>query len=160
MAGSLNRATLIGNVGKDPEVKTTQAGKKIINLTLATSESWTDKQSGERKERTEWHRIVCFHDNLGSVIERFVRKGSKIMVEGQIMTRKWQDQTGADRYSTEIVLQGFDCRLLLLSDNRSGDNASETRPAPQQTRAAPAQTRQQAPAPSGYTGDLDDEIPF
>src|SRR5580692_8839757 len=107
MAGSVNKVILVGNLGKDPEVRTTQAGAKIVNLTLATSESWTDRASGERKERTEWHRVVIFNDRLAEVVEKYVSKGSKIFIEGQLQTRKWQDQSGQDRYSTEVVVQQF-----------------------------------------------------
>lgn len=129
MAGSLNRATLIGNVGDDPDVKNLQNNTSVANFSLATSETWKDRQSGEKKERTEWHRIVVWNENLIEVIEKYVKKGSKVMVEGEIQTRKWQDQDGNDRYSTEIVLTGFGGKLLLLGDPRGGnrdpnDNAS------------------------------------
>jgi len=151
MAGSLNRVELIGNVGKDPEIKTTQAGMKIVNLTLATSESWTDKASGEKKERTEWHRVVVFNDGLAGVIEKYVRKGSKIFVEGQLQTRKWTDQSGADRYSTEVVLQSFRGQIILLGERGGGGDRSEN-PAPRETtRPAAASTPQD---------DLNDDIPF
>jgi single-strand DNA-binding protein len=154
MAASLNKVQLLGNVGKDPEIRTTQSGTKIVNLTLATSERWNDKASGEKKERTEWHRVVCFSDGLTGVIEKYVKKGSKIYVEGQLQTRKWQDQSGNDRYSTEIVLQQFNGQLILLDGrDRDGGAPAERAPAPAQQKAPAYQ------APAGG-GDLDDEIPF
>ena len=119
MAGSVNKVILVGNLGKDPEVRTTQDGTKIVNLTLATSENWNDRQTGERKERTEWHRVVIFNDRIGDVAERFLKKGSKIYVEGALQTRKWTDQSGAERYSTEVVVGRFKGELTML-DTRSG----------------------------------------
>src|SRR5882672_12330642 len=107
MAGSVNKVILLGNLGRDPEVRHTQDGKAIVNLSLATSENWRDKQTGERREKTEWHRVVIFNENLAKVAEQYLKKGSKIYIEGQLQTRKWQDQQGQDRYSTEVVLQGF-----------------------------------------------------
>ena len=119
MAGSVNKVILIGNLGKDPEVRSMQNGGKVCNLSLATSESWKDKMSGERKERTEWHRVVIFNENLISVAERFLKKGSKVYLEGQIETRKWADQAGVEKYSTEVVLRPFRGELTLL-DGREG----------------------------------------
>jgi single-strand DNA-binding protein len=119
MAGSVNKVILIGNLGKDPEVRSMQSGGKVCNLSVATSESWKDKMSGERKDRTEWHRVVIFNENLISVAERFLKKGSKVYLEGQIETRKWTDQAGAEKYSTEIVLRPFRGELTLL-DSREG----------------------------------------
>jgi single-strand DNA-binding protein len=119
MAGSVNKVILIGNLGADPEVRTMGSGGKVVNMRIATSENWTDKQSGERREKTEWHTVVIFNENLGSVAERFLKKGSKVYVEGQLQTRKWQDQSGNDRYSTEVVLQRFRGELTLL-DSRDG----------------------------------------
>lgn len=119
MAGSLNRVTLIGNLGADPEIRTLNSGNAVANFSLATTESW--KKDGEKHERTEWHRVVVWSDGLIEVIEKYVKKGSKLMVEGQLQTRKWQDQDGNDRYSTEVVLSGFDAKLLLLGDPRGGD---------------------------------------
>src|SRR6201999_3208181 len=119
MAGSVNKVILVGNLGKDPEVRTTQDGTKIVNLTLATSETWNDCQSGERKERTEWHRVVIFNDRVGEVAERYLKKGAKIYVEGSLQTRKWTDQQGQERYSTEVVLGRFNGQLTML-DGRSG----------------------------------------
>ena len=139
---SLNRATLIGNLGRDPEIRSTQTGDKVASLSLATAESWKDRNSGERRERTEWHRVVVW-GNLAEIAERYLRKGSKVMIEGQIQTRKWSDQSGQDRYTTEIVVRGFDGKILML-------DKAEERP----TVNDPGQQ-----GPIGGP-DLDDEIPF
>ncbi|GBR12096.1 single-stranded DNA-binding protein [Gluconobacter frateurii] len=120
MAGSVNKVILVGNLGKDPEVRNTQSGSKIVNLTVATSETWNDRQSGERKERTEWHRVVIFNDRLGDVAERFLRKGRKVYLEGELRTRKWTDQSGQERYTTEVTIDRFRGELVLLDSNRSG----------------------------------------
>ena len=120
MAGSVNKVILVGNLGRDPEVRTMQNGGKVVNLALATSETWNDRQSGERRERTEWHRVVIFDDRLADVAERYLRKGSKVFVEGQLQTRKWQDQSGQDRYSTEVVLQRFRGNLTMLDTRQGG----------------------------------------
>jgi len=119
MAGSVNKVILVGNLGRDPEIRRTQDGRPIANLRIATSESWKDRNSGERREKTEWHSVVIFNENLCKVAEQYLRKGSKVYVEGQLQTRKWQDQQGQDRYSTEVVLQGFNGQLTML-DGRSG----------------------------------------
>ena len=119
MAGSVNKVILIGNLGRDPEIRRTQDGRPIANLRIATSETWRDKTSGERRERTEWHSVVVFNENLCRVVEQYLRKGAKVYVEGQLQTRKWQDQQGQERYSTEVVLQGFNGTLTML-DGRSG----------------------------------------
>lgn len=119
MAGSVNKVILVGNVGKDPEIRRTQDGRPIANLSLATSESWRDKTTGERKEKTEWHRVVIFSEPLCKVVEQYVRKGSKLYIEGALQTRKWTDQSGAEKYSTEVVLQGFNGSLTML-DGRPG----------------------------------------
>jgi len=121
MAGSLNKVMLIGNLGRDPEVRTFQNGGKVCNLTVATSETWKDKNTGERRERTEWHRIAIFNDGLVRIAEQYLRKGSKVFIEGKLQTRKWQDQSGQDRYSTEVVLQGFGGTLTMLDTRQSGD---------------------------------------
>lgn len=153
MAGSLNKATIIGNVGKDPEIRSTQSGSKIANLTVATSEQWKDKQSGEKKEKTEWHKVSVFNPYLVGIIETNVKKGSKIYVEGAIQTRKWTDQQGQDRYSTEIVLQQYGGTLLIL-------DRGEQQATPAQ-QAAPRQESARQAAPQKSNGrDLDDEIPF
>ncbi len=119
MAGSVNKVILVGNLGQDPEIRRTQDGKAIANFSIATSESWRDRNTGERREKTEWHRIVCFNEGLTKVIEQYVKKGSKVYIEGQLQTRKWQDQQGQDRYTTEVVLQGFNSNLTML-DSRNG----------------------------------------
>lgn len=117
MAGSLNKVTLIGNLGKDPEIRNGQSGGKIATFTLATSESWKDRTNGERQERTEWHRIVIFGDGLAGVVEQYLKKGSKVYVEGALQTRKWNDQSGQERYTTEIVLQSYNGKLIMLDGN-------------------------------------------
>src|SRR6202171_1378539 len=114
MAGSVNKVILVGNLGKDPEIRRTQDGRPIANLSVATSESWRDKATGERRERTEWHRVVIFNEGLCKVAEQYLKKGAKVYLEGQLQTRKWQDQQGQDRYSTEVVLQGFNSQLTML----------------------------------------------
>lgn len=155
MSGSVNKVILIGNLGADPEMRRTQDGRAIANLRLATSETWRDKSSGERREKTEWSTVVCFNEGLCKVIEQYCKKGDKIYVEGKLQTRKWQDKEGHDRYSTEVVMQGFESKLVLLS-NRHG--ASEESSADQQTtKAAPSTSRPSTPT---QRNDLDDEIPF
>ncbi len=180
MVWSLNRVQLIGSCGKDPEIRSTQDGNKIVNLSLATSESWTDKQSGERKERTEWHRVVIFNDRLADVAERFIKKGSRIYVEGQIQTRKWQDQSGQDRYSTEVVVPRFGGNVGLLGEPRQSDGQDSQRSNDGERRVGSngsgdpryggprggGQTNYSTRAPAGAPDwsrpgtDLDDEIPF
>ncbi|MDP6427273.1 MAG: single-stranded DNA-binding protein [Rhodospirillales bacterium] len=155
MAGSVNKVILIGNLGADPEVRLSQDGKKIVNMRLATSESWKDRQTGERRERTEWHRVVCFSDGLSGIIEQYVKKGSKIYVEGQLRTRKWQDQSGQDRYSTEVVLDGFNGVMTML-DSRGGGGGDAPSYGGGDDYGAPS-----GGGDSGPVGDdLDDEIPF
>ena len=118
---SVNKVILIGNLGRDPEVHSFPSGDRVCNMTIATSDAWTDKATGERKEKTEWHRITCFNENLSKIIEQYVKKGSRIYVEGSLQTRKWQDKDGQDRYSTEIVLQKFNGTLVLLDGKKDGD---------------------------------------
>lgn len=125
MAGSVNKVILVGNVGKDPEVKTLASGGMVANLSLATSESWRDKATGDRKEKTEWHRLVVWSEGLVGVIEQYVRKGSKLYIEGQLQTRKWTDQSGAERYSTEVVLNGFGAKLVMLGDKGGGGRGAD-----------------------------------
>ncbi|KQU53002.1 single-stranded DNA-binding protein [Sphingomonas sp. Leaf339] len=120
MAGSVNKVIIVGNLGRDPESKSFQNGGKVVNLRIATSESWKDKMSGERKEKTEWHSVAIFNEGLANVAEKFLRKGSKVYIEGALQTRKWQDQSGADKYSTEIVLQGFNSVLTMLDGPNGG----------------------------------------
>ena len=123
MAGSVNKVILVGNLGADPEIRRTQDGRPIANLSVATSESWRDRNSGERREKTEWHRVVIFSEGLCKVAENYLRKGSKVYIEGQLQTRKWQDQNGQDKYSTEIVLQGFNSTLTMLDGRGDGEGA-------------------------------------
>src|SRR6218665_918252 len=120
MAGSVNKVILVGNVGADPEIRRTQSGTPIANLRIATSETWRDRDSGERREKTEWHNVVVFNEGLCKVVEQYVKKGAKLYIEGQLQTRKWQDQTGNDRYSTEVVLQGFNSTLTMLDGRGEG----------------------------------------
>lgn len=157
MAGSVNKVILVGNLGADPEIRRTQDGRPIANLSVATSESWRDKATGERRDRTEWHRVVIFNEGLCRVAENYLRKGSKVYVEGQLQTRKWQDQQGQDRYSTEVVLQGFNSVLTML-DGRGDQQGSGDYGGPQ----AGGYGSQAMPASSGrpMVDDMDDEIPF
>jgi single-strand DNA-binding protein len=159
MAGSVNKVILVGNLGADPEVRTLPSGNKVVNLSVATSETWRDKNSGERKEKTEWHRVVIFSEGLTRVAEQYLRKGSKVYLEGQLQTRKWQDQSGQDKYSTEVVLQGFNSNLTML-DGRGeggGDSAGFSGP-PSASRSEGRRPSSSAPAfePAG----MDDDIPF
>ena len=164
MAGSLNKVMLIGNLGKDPEILRTQDGKPIANLSIATSESWRDKQSGERREKTEWHRVVIFNEGLAKVAEQYLKKGAKVYIEGQLQTRKWTDQQGVEKYSTEVILQNFNGTLTMLDGRRDGDggggsggdfgNGSGAQPRNTSTRSQPSG--------GGYSrnDDMDDDIPF
>lgn len=153
MAGSVNKVILIGNLGRDPEVRSFQNGGKVCNLTVATSETWRDKQSGERRERTEWHRVAIFSEGLVRIAEQYLRKGSKVYLEGQLETRKWQDQSGADRYTTEVVLRNYGSTLTML-DGR-GDGAS-----PSGGDFGGGGNYDSGPAPAPAGGGFDDEIPF
>ncbi|MBV9758910.1 MAG: single-stranded DNA-binding protein [Alphaproteobacteria bacterium] len=162
MAGSVNKAILVGNLGRDPEVRSTQDGTKVVSFSVATSETWNDRASGERKERTEWHRVVIFNERLADVAERFLRKGSKVYVEGALQTRKWTDQGGQEKYTTEVVLGRFRGELTML-DGRGGEGGGERSPGASRTApAAGAGGRQSGPAwePPPSANDLDDEIPF
>ncbi len=161
MAGSVNKVILVGNLGKDPEVRRTQDGRPIVNLRIATSETWRDKASGERREKTEWHSVVIFSEGLCRVAEQFLRKGSKVYLEGQLQTRKWQDQQGQDRYSTEVVLQGFNATLTML-DGRSGgmSESSQAGYGDQGYAGAPAAAGSGASGGESFDKPLDDEIPF
>ncbi len=152
MAGSVNKVILIGNLGRDPEVRHTNEGVPIVNMSLATSESWRDRASGERRERTEWHRVVIFNEKLGEIAQKYLRKGSKVYLEGQLQTRKWTDQSGVEKYSTEVVLNRFRGELTMLDTRGGGDSYGEQYDESQ----APAP----ASAPAGSGDDLDDEIPF
>ena len=162
MAGSVNKFILVGNLGAAPEIRTLSSGDRVANLRLATSETWRDRTSGERKEKTEWHRVVIFNEGLCKIAEQYLKKGAKVYIEGALQTRKWQDQSGADKYSTEVVLQGFNSTLTMLegrgggsggsfgSDDSSGDFGSSS-PAPRRVAAAGA---------GGRNSDMDDDIPF
>jgi single-strand DNA-binding protein len=155
MSGSVNKVILIGNLGKDPEIRSTQDGTKIANLTVATSENWKDKASGQRKERVEWHRIVIFNDRLSEVAEKYLKKGAKVYVEGALQTRKWTDNSGQERYSTEVVLQRFRGELTMLDAARGNGAAARN------DYDDEPQTRRSVPAPRRVpVNDLDDDIPF
>jgi single-strand DNA-binding protein len=158
MAGSVNKVILVGNLGRDPEIRSTQDGLRIANLSVATSESWRDKNSGERKEKTEWHRVAIFNERLVDVVEKYLRKGSKVYIEGALQTRKWTDKDGQERYTTEVVLQRFRGELTML-DGRSGGGESGYA---QDSGDDDMPVRQSAarPARATATQDLDDEIPF
>lgn len=152
MAGSVNKVILVGALGRDPESKSFQNGGKVVNLRIATSESWKDKNTGEKKEKTEWHSVAIFNEGLGNVAERYLRKGSKVYLEGSLQTRKWQDQSGADRYSTEIVLQGFGGVLTML-DAPGGNSGGQQ----EQSRSGGASTGSTG---GSFNDDLDDDVPF
>ena len=156
MAGSVNKVILVGNLGRDPEIRTMQSGDKLAQFSLATSETWNDRQSGERRERTEWHRVVII-GRLAEIAERFLRKGSKVYLEGSLQTRKWQDQSGQDRYTTEVVLQRFRGELQML--DRAGDAESRDRDYGGYDDRDSGGGRSAAPAPA-LGSDLDDDIPF
>jgi len=168
MAGSVNKVILVGNLGADPEIRRTQDGRPIANLRVATSESWRDKATGERKEKTEWHRVVIFNEGLCRVAEQYLKKGAKVYLEGQLQTRKWQDQSGQDKYSTEVVLQGFNSVLTML-DGRGGggggalsdDSGSDFGSSGGSFGGGGGQQRRVAAGGGGRGGnDMDDDIPF
>lgn len=170
MAGSVNKVILIGNVGKDPEVRRLNSGEPVVTLTIATSETWRDKQSGERKEKTEWHKVVIFNEGLAKVAEQYVRKGSKLYIEGQLQTRKWQDQSGVDKYTTEVVLQRFRGEMTLLDTRQGGGAGEDTSQMEDRSaggssfgRSSPAERRPAMGAGGGGSrpsSSLDDDIPF
>ena len=151
MAGSVNKVILIGNLGADPEVRHTQDGRPIVNLRLATTDSWRDKQSGERREKTEWHRVVIFSEGLAKIAQQYLKKGSKVYLEGQLQTRKWTDQAGVEKYSTEVVLQGFNAALTMLDGRGEGGGASNDTGFVPSAGAKPG---------AAFNEGLDDEIPF
>lgn len=162
MAGSVNKVILVGNLGRDPEVKSMQDGRSMVNMSIATSDTWRDRQSGERKERTEWHRVVIFNEKLAEVAQKFVRKGSKIYVEGQLSTRKWTDQSGQERYTTEVVIPRFGGALTML-DGRSGGEGGGGGPAGGMDDDAGGSAPPSGggrPAARGGKAELDDDIPF
>ena len=183
MSGSVNKVILIGNVGADPEIRRTQDGRPIANLRIATSESWRDRNSGERKEKTEWHSVVVFNEGLCKVVEQYVKKGAKLYIEGALQTRKWQDQNGNDRYSTEVVLQGFNSTLTMLDGRGEGGGQGSygggggrasggndygggnfgddyDRPASGGSRGGQGGQGSQGGQGGGFSRDLDDDIPF
>ncbi len=183
MAGSVNKVILIGNVGADPEIRRTQDGRPIANLRIATSETWRDRNSGERKEKTEWHTVVVFNEGLCKVVEQYVKKGAKLYIEGQLQTRKWQDQTGNDRYSTEIVLQGFNSTLTMLDGRGEGGGGGRSGGGDfggggdygssgggsssgygggydQQSSSRGGSSRGGGQPSGGFSNDMDDDIPF
>lgn len=181
MAGSVNKVILIGNVGADPEIRRTQDGRPIANLRIATSETWRDRNSGERREKTEWHTVVVFNEGLCKVVEQYVKKGAKLYIEGQLQTRKWQDQTGNDRYSTEIVLQGFNSTLTMLdgrgegggggrsggdfgggNDYGSGGGSGYSGSGGYDQQSSPrgGSSRGGGQPSGGFSNDMDDDIPF
>jgi len=170
MAGSVNKVILVGNLGRDPEVRRLGSGEPVVNLRIATSETWKDKASGERKEKTEWHSVVIFNENLARVAEQYLKKGSKVYVEGQLQTRKWTDQSGQEKYTTEVVLQRFRGELTIL-DSRGGGSSDYADEEQGQIRSGgdfggrPSQDRRPAPSMGSGGGgsrynDLDDDIPF
>jgi single-strand DNA-binding protein len=166
MAGSVNKVILVGNLGKDPEIRRTQDGRPIANLRIATSESWRDKTTGERREKTEWHSVVVFNEGLCRVVEQYLKKGAKVYIEGALQTRKWQGQDGQDRYSSEVVLQGFNSTLTML-DARGGSGAGASTGMNEDdqagyTPAGNGNGAKRAAAPGGKSFDkpVDDEIPF
>lgn len=180
MAGSVNKVILIGNVGADPEIRRTQDGRPIANLRIATSESWRDRNSGERREKTEWHTVVVFNEGLCKVVEQYVKKGAKLYIEGALQTRKWQDQNGNDRYSTEVVLQGFNSTLTMLDGRGEGGGAGggygggrgssggdfgggygdDYDRAPSTSSSGSGRGGQSTGGGGGFARDLDDDIPF
>ena len=172
MAGSVNKVILVGNVGADPEIRRTQDGRPIANLRIATSETWRDRNSGERREKTEWHTVVVFNEGLCKVVEQYVKKGAKLYIEGQLQTRKWQDQQGQDRYSTEVVLQGFSSTLTMLDGRGDGGGASSgfgggrgggssNNDYGDDYGAPPSSSSSSRGGGGGnFSRDLDDDIPF
>ena len=170
MAGSVNKVILLGNLGRDPEVRSFQNGGKVVNLRIATSETWRDKATGERKERTEWHSVAIFNENIAKIAEQYLRKGSKVYVEGQLETRKWQDQSGADRYSTEVVLRPYSGSLTLLDgregggggggDERGGGYPEDRGYGDERGGSGAGSAPRSGGGGGGGRSDLDDEIPF
>jgi single-strand DNA-binding protein len=157
MSGSVNKVILVGNLGRDPEIRSLNSGDRVANLSVATSETWRDRNSGERRERTEWHRVVIFNDNLVKVAENYLKKGSKVYIEGALQTRKFQDNSGAEKFTTEVVLQKFRGELTMLDGRGEGGGQGDSdygggySSGPRQQSSGPRET---------FTADLDDEIPF
>ena len=155
MAGSINKVILVGNLGADPEIRQTKDGRPIANLSVATGESWKDKNTGERREKTEWHRVVIFNEGLAKIAEQYLRKGSKVYLEGQLQTRKWQDQNGQDKYTTEVVLQGYNGNLTMLDSRQGGGDFAGS-----STGSIGSGGGGDSLPPSSPVGDMDGDIPF
>ena len=167
MAGSVNKVILIGNLGADPEVRHTQDGRSICNMRIATTDSWRDRQSGEKREKTEWHSVVIFNEQLGKIAQQYLKKGSKVYIEGQLQTRKWQDNSGNDRYTTEVVLQNYNGQLTMLDGrnggagfNDGGNSEFDAGPVSGGSKGAGGARSRDAGAAKPFEKDLDDEIPF
>ena len=160
MAGSVNKVILVGNLGADPEARSLNNGGEVVNMRVATSESWSDKSSGQRQERTEWHNVVIFNENLGRVAKSYLKKGSKVYLEGQIQTRKWQDQSGNDRYTTEVVLNRFRGELVLLDRAGESGGRSDFGGGEDFGSGGGSSRPQQRPQPAAFDTDLDDDVPF
>ena len=160
MAGSVNKVILLGNLGQDPVIRTSQDGNKIVQLSIATSERWKDRNSGEQREKTEWHRVVIFNENLSNIAEQYLKKGSTIFVEGQLQTRKWQDQNGMDKYTTEIVLGRFRGELAMIGNRNDNVGITDGQEAISNNNNMSEPSQKDINPPIGGAGDLDDEIPF
>ena len=160
MAGSVNKVILLGNLGQDPVVRTSQDGNKIVQLSIATSDRWKDRNSGEQREKTEWHRVVIFNENLSNIAEQYLKKGSTVFVEGQLQTRKWQDQNGIDKYTTEVVLGRFRGELAMIGSRNDSANIADTQDHISEDNVSNEIAQKDANPPMGGAGDLDDEIPF
>ena len=160
MAGSVNKVILVGNLGKDPEIRTFQNGGKVCNFSIATSESWKDRNTGERQERTQWHNIAIFSEPISNVAEQYLKKGSKVFLEGQLETRKWQDQSGNDRYSTEVVIRPYGGNLTMLDSRSDGAAVNPSKDYSSQYQNEKTAEVSNSPAENEGIGDLDDEIPF
>ena len=160
MAGSVNKVMLLGNLGQDPVVRTSQDGNKIVQLSIATSDRWKDRNSGEQREKTEWHRVVIFNENLSNIAEQYLKKGSTVFVEGQLQTRKWQDQNGIDKYTTEVILGRFRGELAMIGSRNDSVNIADTQDHISEESVSNEITQKDTNPPMGGAGDLDDEIPF
>jgi len=165
MAGSVNKVILVGNLGQDPEIRSTQDGRQIANFSIATSDSWKDKNTGERREKTEWHRVVVFNEGLVRVIQNYVKKGSKVYIEGSLQTRKWTDKSGIEKYTTEVVLQGFNCNLTMLDSRNSGGDSgygggSSDGGYGQQSQQQGGMDSSGGGQTQNFARDLDDDVPF
>ena len=160
MAGSVNKIMLLGNLGQDPVVRTSQDGNKIVQLSIATSDRWKDRNSGKQREKTEWHRVVIFNENLSNIAEQYLKKGSTVFIEGQLQTRKWQDQNGIDKYTTEVILGRFRGELAMIGSRNDSVNIADTQDHISEESVSNEITQKDTNPPMGGAGDLDDEIPF